>query len=686
MRSLDRHRWLAGMLLALFSGTVTAAIELSFAVDDIAGDDWSVKGIVLNWFSRDADHGGLQIEMDSVVLPQAHGVLNHVALSCELSRDDDGLWRCDDGKLVADKTPLGRQEASWQGELTEQSIWSFSIDKLRLGSGSFALKIASAPDQWQADLRLYRIAVPRMATLQQTVELPADWSIEGRASGRLQARGTESTLTRVNADVVIDRIAYSSPDGTQAAEEGLVKLDLNADATQQGWRFNALVGIPSGGWYSDPLFIDSGQTPVEIRAQGAWQVEQARVQFDSWSVAIGQVLNVFGTGALSAGDGSLIDLGVAARSDDVARLYDTLLQPFLIGTPADDMTMAGRLGLALHLDQNGLEQAGIDLAGFRLTDRQGRFSLGETNGSIAWDRESDVPISQLMVAGAGIYRIPTGPFDIRMRFAANRVDLEQPVIVPLLGGEIALDRFALQGALFDGEQPQWQASASLRDVSLDQLTEALGWPVFSGSVAGELKDMAYADQVFRIGGGLELRAFDGRLRVSDLNIQEPFSTVPILNADAAFDGLSLEQLTQTFSFGRIEGRLDGRISDIQLIGWQPDRFDLHFHTPVDDRSRRRISQRAVENLTELGNGGAAALSTTFLRVFEEFRYSDIDLKVQLQGDTAQLGGLARPDEGYYLVKGAGLPRIDVIGRNRRVAWKDLVERLRQIRVEGARIE
>jgi hypothetical protein len=38
------------------------------------------------------------------------------------------------------------------------------------------------------------------------------------------------------------------------------------------------------------------------------------------------------------------------------------------------------------------------------------------------------------------------------------------------------------------------------------------------------------------------------------------------------------------------------------------------------------------------------------------------------------------------VRGAGLPRIDVIGRNREVAWKDLVQRLRNIRLEGARVE
>jgi len=144
-------------------------------------------------------------------------------------------------------------------------------------------------------------------------------------------------------------------------------------------------------------------------------------------------------------------------------------------------------------------------------------------------------------------------------------------------------------------------------------------------------------------------------------------------------------LTETFSFGRIEGPLDGDVKGIQLVGWPPNRFDLHLYTPADGDSRHRISQRAVQNLTELGSGVPAGLSATFLSVFEEFRYDRIDVKVLLQGDRAELDGLARPDGGYYLVRGSGLPRIDVIGRNRSVAWKDLVERLQQIQVEGAQI-
>ncbi|MEN9461378.1 MAG: hypothetical protein RIS84_1398, partial [Pseudomonadota bacterium] len=34
--------------------------------------------------------------------------------------------------------------------------------------------------------------------------------------------------------------------------------------------------------------------------------------------------------------------------------------------------------------------------------------------------------------------------------------------------------------------------------------------------------------------------------------------------------------------------------------------------------------------------------------------------------------------GYYIVKGGGLPRIDVIGYNKRVNWNELLNRLKAV--------
>lgn len=679
-------RCVKAVALGLFAQGAMAAVSLSLAVDDILGEGWRVAGISIALASQSVDRAGITMTVDAVELPDGQGRLAGVSLHCDVIRNNDGAWICNEGNLATTGSPIGVQDARWKGRFHPDQSWSLSIPKLALDRGSFGLQLTSSDGRWQAELALHRLGVTSLARLSNAAALPPGWGVKGRASGSVHLSGNGSALRRADADLVVDGVNYASPDGTQAAENGVVKAEMQAVAKGGHWNIKATARAPRGQLYSEPLFLDADQTPLLAKLDGSWQTAGDRLDLVSWSVDLKDTINLSGTGLVGINDAQVMDLTVAARSDDAGRLYTVLLQPFLIGTPADDMRVAGRVGMALHIDGDGLEQAGLDVSRLSLSDRQERFELRGLNGGVAWARQQTVPLSRLTAASASVYRIPTGEFAIKATFVGDRVSLVEPIVVPLLGGRITLDRFDLQGALIAGKAPRWEASASVADVSLEKLTSALEWPTFSGSVAGELNEMRFADRTFSIGGGLALRAFDGRLQVDNLVIQDPFGTVPVLRADAGFEGLSLEQLTQTFSFGRIEGRLNGDIDGLELVAWRPDRFKMHLFTPEGDRSRRRISQRAVENLTELGNGAAAGLSASFLRIFEEFRYDRIDLKVDLLGNVAELDGLARDDGGYYLVRGSGLPRIDVIGRNRSVAWQDLVERLKRIQVEGASIQ
>jgi hypothetical protein len=680
-----RRRLLLGAAAFLAAAALRAEVFLSLAIDAIEGEGWQARGIVIDLVEAAADRFTVAASLQTLELPDGHGTVAELRLECpELARGDGG-WRCEEGRLSVGDSPIQAQQATWQGRYAADGELSLEIPQLAVARGTVALELSLADGVWSLRARPQRTALPQLAALSGALELPRGWGIEGRASGLVTLGGEATGLSRFSAELVVDQINYASPDGLQAAENLLLKLDLDGRARAADWQFDASLRWPRGAFYSDPLFLDAAQGALVASARGRWRSASQELQLDSWSLDLAETVDLSGTGRLALAGPAIRDLTVAARSDDLGRLYRRLLQPFLIGTAADDLEAGGRAGLALHLDAQGIEQAGLDLSGVTLADRQGRFSLDRTDGSVAWDRGDTVPVSRLRVQGAGVYRIPTGSFAVDARFAGDRVRLLAPVVVPVLGGELALDRFELDGALVAGSAPRWQATASVRDVSLERLTEALDWPPFGGSVAGQLRDMRYADRLFTIGGGLRLEAFDGEILISDLSIREPLGTVPILEADARLRGISLEALTQTFSFGRIQGRLDGDVADIRLVNWQPEHFDLHFYTPKDDDSRHRISQRAVENLTELGSGVPAGLSTTFLSIFDEFGYDRIDLKIALRGNVAVLDGLERPDGGYYLVKGAGLPRIDVIGRNRSVAWKDLVERLQQIQVEGAQI-
>ncbi len=662
------------------------AVDISVALEDVIGPDWRMAAISVQLHSPQAGAADLKLRVGEAVLPDDHGTLHGVEFVCPGLHQADSGWHCKDGQLRVSGSPVGPQSAIWQGGYSAAQGWRIDIRELDLARGRAALSFHSDAAGWSGDLQVLRLQALPLAKVVGTPGLPQDWGITGLLSGTFRLKGDDRGMTRLSSELVIDRLNYASPDGRHAAEDVVLRLDAAARRRGDKWNFNADLRWPKGAAYTEPVFLQPGAGGVTATARGAWDGVRNLVRFDSWSLQQPGVVDLSGTGRLDTTAGTFDDLTIVLRSDHAGALYDTLLQPFLIATAADDLDVRGRLGLVLHFDAEGIEQAGLDLSGLALTDRQGRFSLDSTDGSIAWDRERSVPVSRMTAQGASLYQIATGGFSIEALFSGDGVRLQKPVEIALSGGRFRLDNFELSGAVVAGARPSWQADASVHDVSLAQLTAALDWPPFEGSLGGTLRDMRYSEQVFVVGGGLQIEAFDGSVVVDNLEIREPFGTVPVLTADARLRGLDLQELTRTFSFGRIEGRLDGEINAIRLSAWRPDSFDLHLYSPEQDDLRHRISQRAVENLTELGNGVSAGLSTTVLRIFDEFRYDRIDLKVLLRGDAAEMGGIARSDGGYYLVKGAGLPRIDVIGRNRRIAWQDLVERLRRIQVEQARIQ
>jgi len=110
---------------------------------------------------------------------------------------------------------------------------------------------------------------------------------------------------------------------------------------------------------------------------------------------------------------------------------------------------------------------------------------------------------------------------------------------------------------------------------------------------------------------------------------------------------------------------------------QPVAFNAYIRTPENDRSSHKISQRAIDNLSSLG-GTSGLLSRSFLSFFETFRYDKIGLSYRLKNNTCLMSGVEEKGNGYYIVKGGGIPRIDVMGFQKHVNWQVLTSRLKAI--------
>jgi hypothetical protein len=378
-------------------------------------------------------------------------------------------------------------------------------------------------------------------------------------------------------------------------------------------------------------------------------------------------------------------LSLRSAPASVAALYENYLQPLVAEGLLADLDSAGELELHLEHRAGGAARLELGLRDVHLeaaapaAGQQRPFGLHGVDARLVWNREpASAEISSLSWAGGHLLEtLEIGPASLALRAAGERFELAVPGEIPLLDGSLLLERFALSPGA--GAAGRLEFDAVLTPISMQRLSQALGWPEMRGKLSGVIPALSYEDGRMEMGGNLLVRVFDGEVLVRDLRMEDPLGVWPVLLTELELRNLDLESLTGTFAFGKITGRLEGEVRDLRLEDWAPVGFDARFNTPEDDDSRRRISQRAVENISDLGGAGiSGALSRSFLRGFKEFGYKRLGIRCRLRQGVCEMGGVAPAGDGYYLVEGAGIPRIDIVGFNRRTDWQRLLRQLRQM--------
>jgi hypothetical protein len=124
--------------------------------------------------------------------------------------------------------------------------------------------------------------------------------------------------------------------------------------------------------------------------------------------------------------------------------------------------------------------------------------------------------------------------------------------------------------------------------------------------------------------------------------------------------------------------MDADVLGLELFNWSPVAFDARLYSTPDDKSKKLISAKAVTSISNVAGGGSmvsAALQKGVLKFFDEYRYERIGVACRLENDVCTMSGIEPAGVGYYLVKGRGLPRIDVIGNQGQVAWPQLMAQI-----------
>lgn len=667
---------LAALLLLILSSSVLAIESARLKTDNLqfAGLDLRSLDIRFN-----LTENGLAMQAAADRLQLAGEVVNDVELNCRQFKIAAGFWQCRQGRLQFSHATFGKQQLTIEFTAnTEIADYQVQLTDLALADGRFDLNLYVNQQGWQADIDSQQANLTTLLALVPQV-LPdvdlskiADWQIAGHFSGKASLGGNGAQLKTADLQLTSPDLSFSDVSGERVAEA----LDLTMDLTahhQQGWQFQTDVAVNSGQSYWSPVFIDFQQTPVQFAVNGSMETVSQSLKLDDIHFRQQDVLSATGTATIE--QNQLLSLHLSLKPSPLQSIYQWWLQPFVPGTAAANLDTGGEIGGELDW-QAGQLTLQADLQQLHINDTAGRFAIDGLDGQFAWTSgKTPLPVD-LSWQQITLGELPVAASQLQADVSENQLTLRQTLELPILDGALQISAFHYQ---FAPDGSRWQFEGLLKPLSMQALTKALGWPEMDGKLSGVIPKVSYRDQQIDIEGALQVKVFDGTTIITDLQLQSPFGSLPQLTANMDMQRLDLELLTRTFDFGKISGRLNGQITDLRLLNWRPVQFDARFATAATDPGKRRISQRAVDNLSQIGGGASGVMSRSFLRFFDDFSYDKLGIRCQLNNEVCQMSGVEDDEQGYYIVKGGGLPPwINVKGYTRRVDWPDLLARLKAV--------
>ncbi|MCM2336506.1 MAG: hypothetical protein NDI66_06975 [Pseudomonas sp.] len=583
---------------------------------------------------------------------------------CPLLRDGRGGWRCDGVVRSGGGAPF---------RLSVDLDDAGSDVRLNRGKASITVsRDARTPE-------LTRVDLTRVPLAWTQALLARAWPDARLTGGEGDAQFTVATApgkpVRLTGPLQLRDLSLDTPDGTIAAEG--VGARLAVDATFGPQTAFDLRGQLLGGealFGTTYLALQQRAVDVALRAEarpaGGWSLPRFAWGDDG-------IVRATGSARIDA-DGRIDALELSARSDDLAPLRDGYLSGWLGRAGLATLQLRGAADATARVVDGALQSAHLVVHDANVDDPEGRFVFDGLDGDVRFSAGAPVD-SELRWRSGALYGL--GFDGTRLAFSSGdgTLRLRGPATVPILGGTAAFDHLQLRPRSGD-RGLELEFGLTIDELDVGQLAKALDWPAFTGELTGVIPSARYANDRLTFDGGLSMGVFGGQVQVSALAMERPFGVAPTLSADVALNDLDLEALTGVFGFGSITGRLDGTLDGVRLVDWTPVAFDAELHSDRDAarraRVRQRISQRAVQNISSVGDASfVTSLQGQLIGLFDDFGYRRIGISCVLVDEVCTMDGLGSAGEGFIIVQGSGLPRLTVVGFNRRVDWPMLLERL-----------
>ncbi|OYV16599.1 MAG: hypothetical protein CG441_1685 [Methylococcaceae bacterium NSM2-1] len=668
-------RTILAVVLVLSSLTATALDDVSLNVGTIESRGWKLEGIQIDLTDLANNPQKLTLTINKLSLPLPFNDLNLINIHCSSFTWQNNELLCTRGRAHVRSKRWQSPAANFSFHIREKHS-TLKLTDLQLADGTVSIDAEERGKQWQVQINAKAVD----SALIQKLFQPAIFELKGgRISFKLNASGSHALIEDFTLTAELNGLTVQTKDGRFAAEALSLDTRVEAQNNKGLWQWQSHSRFNGGALYIEPFYLEADRQSIGLDAQGNWSDKNKRAEIKSASYKHATALALSGSAIVKYEKKVTLEkVDLTLHSDDLQKLSALYLKPFFEQTALEGLTFAGTINADFSIIQDSLTALTATVNKFAIRDTAERIRVENGVGTIYWsndeifNRPSTFAWRQLQ-----LYALPIGPSRLLFLSRASSFRLLEKTHLPFLGGEIAINQLGWQAK--KQQDPEIYFAGSLNNISLEQWSKALNWTPLSGTISGNIPRVEYSNKTLSLGGEINIKVFDGDIKITQLASSGLFTDFPKFYSELEINNLDLDQLTSKFEFGGITGKLSGFVRQLTMENWHPVSFYAWLGTPDDDDSRHRISQKAVKNIASIGGGGASdILSRSFLSFFETFGYDKIGLGCYLHDGVCQLMGVEARPQGYAIITGGGLPRIEVIGYNPRVDWNVLMERLKRI--------
>jgi hypothetical protein len=695
----------------------------SFAASRSAGSDVSIRRLIVRNGSVVLGAGaGRRIDFRSVTMnaenvnvggaigvhlraaiPSLHGVAQitvggtdhqtEALIMFDQSSDTSNAAGGNTRRTLAIKVRIPRQENGSIRVIAEGKLDDMRLAEWRL-NGGLAISTHFQPDDNENTLN--GNAQLSVQDLRLRFAEKADISAQAMR-GEANLKWIENKPLRLSGSLQVEEAAFASADRTKVAERLLLNARLDSFRANSGFSLVGTVDVPQGEvlWNNFYTALHVHRPALELDLD--YRPEEDRLHFRQVQLGLASLGKIAVHGDLTnLSNTPVAEIKIAANTIESAGIYQFLIRDTLNRRypVLNRITAAGQLDISAvmsgPLTQPFFEGALALQAGeIRAHSDDWRFS--GINFSLPFrlalsgalePSPGPPPTGKLTMASAkiGAEIIPT--IHAIVSLWNNALRIHEPIRLPMYGGSVMISDLTWSDVVKNPQAVSLSVKAT--NLQLQRLTEALGWYRFGGSLSASVPKIAWTGESLRSDGQIDIAVFGGRVHMSLLQIDNPFSAIPSIKLDARLENIQLAEASETFEFGRISGVLEGTVNNLVVTAGQPSSFTADLHSVERPGVSQRISVESLNKITVLSSGqNAGTLYGGIAGFFDSFRYSKLGFRATLKNDKLTLRGVESRGGQEYLVVGSLIPpTVNVISHTQEIAFLELVRRLEQIQTSA----